>query len=150
MTELSPAFLSNYLLSTFNHLQAIETWGETSFFYNPDGLRPKGIYFCTIKEKNGPNDRASALDRKGVFRYNFGISKPTFLQLFGHVPKRPNKGEIIGGHYDFTKIDVLYPHPIYGWMCWVAILSPSQESFKTLHPLIIESYQQVIQKHENK
>ena len=33
----------------------------------------RGIYFCTIKEKDGDNDKASNLHRYAVFRVNFGI-----------------------------------------------------------------------------
>lgn len=147
---LTPKVISSYLMKTFEDLRVMDSWGETSFFYNPDNLGPRGTYFCTIKEKNGENDKASALDRKGVFRFNFGISKPTFLKLFGTIPQRPAKGRIIQGAYDFTALDRLSPHPIYGWMCWVAISNPSKDSFKSLEYLLMESYQLTRQKHTRK
>lgn len=120
------------------------------FFYNPNNLSPRGTYFCTIKENDGENDKASALHRDKVFRFNFGITRPTFLKLFGTVPTRPSKGGVINGSYDFTKLDTLYPHPVYGWMCWVAIINPSEQSFKELETLISESYRLVLQKHQKK
>lgn len=150
MEAMTPIIISNYLLTTFEDLRLIDSWGESSFFYNPDNIGPRGTYFCTIKEKNGENDKASALDRKGVFRFNFGISKSTFLELFKVIPKRPPKGGIIEGPYNFTDLDLLTPHPIYGWMCWVAISNPSKDSFERLEHLIFESYQLTKQKHSKK
>ncbi len=150
MGEINPEAISQYLLAHFEGLKKMAAWGETSFFYNPDGLAPRGTYFCTIKEKNGDNDQASALDRDNVFRLNFGLSKKTFLTLFSTIPKRPNKGGIIEGPYDFTQLDLPTPHPIYGWMCWVAILNPSPITFEKLTPLIEESYQLVQAKHLKK
>ena len=150
MITLTPATISNYLLTTFNDLKSLDAWGETSFFYNPGNLRPRGCYFCTIKERDGENDKASALDRKDVFRFNFGVARETFLKLFGTIPKRPPKRGVIKGIYDFTQSDILCPHPVYGWMCWVAIINPSRESFNQLKELLHESYQLILQKHKKK
>lgn len=143
---IAPASISSYLLTTFIGIKKIETWGETSFFYNPDGMAPRGAYFCTIKEKDGENDRASCLDRKGVFRLNFGIFKTTFLKLFEEIPKRPAKGRSIEGRYNFTDFDQLCPHPVYGWMCWVAISNPTITTFNNLQKLLCESYQLACQR----
>ncbi|MFA6915313.1 MAG: DUF6194 family protein [Parachlamydiales bacterium] len=150
MDTISPSFISNYLLTNFADIVVINSWGETSFFYNPGNLSPRGTYFCTIKDHDGENDKASALHRDNFFRLNFGISKLSFLELFKSIPKRPPKGGIITGTYDFTEPDTLYPHPVYGWMCWVAITNPSERSFKELEGLLLESYQLVLHKHQKK
>lgn len=126
------------------------SWGETALFYNPDHLLPNGIYFCTIKEHDGDNDKASKLNRKDVFRISLGISKTTYQNQFGVRPKRPNKGGIIDTKHDFTKLDTLMPHPIYGWMSWVQILNPSIKSFQSLLPLFNESYLNAIIKFDKK
>ncbi len=148
--KITPSTISELLLTKFEDLRVIDSWGETSFFYNPDNLGPRGTYFCTIKEKNGENDRASELDRKDVFRFNFGVSKSTFLELFTSIPKRPLKGQFIEGPYDFIELDSLTPHPVYGWMCWVAITNPSKDTFQKIEYLISESYQLAKQKHAKK
>ena len=101
------------------------SWGETSLFYNPGKILPNGIYFCTIKEKNGDNDKSSGLDRDSVFRVSIGVGKSNYQKHFGVKPKRPEKGGIVNTIHDFTKLDELMPHPIYAWMSWVQILSPS-------------------------
>jgi hypothetical protein len=43
------------------------------------------------------------------------------------------------GH-DFTAVDELTPHPVYAWMGWVQILSPTQPSWETLRPLLDEAH----------
>lgn len=45
-----------------------------------------------MKEKDGENDKGSALDRDGIYRVNLGMRKQTFLNMFNAVPKRPAKG----------------------------------------------------------
>ncbi len=128
------------------------SWGETALFYNPGKILPNGVYFCTIKEKNGENDQASQLDREDIFRLSIGISKESYQELFGEKPKRPKKGGIIKTttKYDFTQTNVLMPHPIYGWMSWVQILNPSEKSFEKLLPLIKEAHAQAVNKFNRK
>ena len=116
------------------------SWGETSLFYNPGKILPNGIYFCTIKEKNGDNDKSSGLDRDSVFRVSIGVGKSNYQKHFGVKPKRPEKGGIVNTIHDFTKLDELMPHPIYAWMSWVQILSPSKSSFESILPLIKDAH----------
>jgi len=126
------------------------SWGETSLFYNPDFLLPNGVYFCTVKEKNGDNDQASDLDREGIFRISFGISNESFVRLFGAKPKRPSKGGIVDTNHNFGKLDELMPHPIYGWMSWVQILNPSYSTFESIFPLIEEAHSRAVIKFKKK
>ena len=120
------------------------SWGETSLFYNPGKVLPNGVYFCTIKEKDGENDCASNLNRSLIYRLSIGISKKTFEQRFGPKPARPPKGGIIDTGHEFSAINQLMPHPIYGWMSWVQILNPEQPVFTTLWPLITEAHSNAV------
>lgn len=43
--------------------------------------------------------------------------------------------------FDFTSINALLPHPVYGWMSWACVLNPSEERFEELKPLIWEAYE---------
>lgn len=133
---MTPDAILKDLLARFPGTVATEAWGETSLFYNPDRRLPRGVYFATVKQKDGENDKASALDRPGVFRLNIGTSKPLFLAEFGTTPKRPAKGCAIDGPWDFTELDQLTPHPVYGWMSWVSINCPSEASYQALAPMI--------------
>lgn len=142
--------ISDFILSNFSGLKVVDAWGEKSFFYNPNNLLKRGVYFCTLKEKDGANDKASELDRDNIFRVNFGLSKKKFLEIFSTLPTRPSKGNAIDGPYDFRALDVLTPHPIYGWMTWVSILNPSHPSLEILRALINESYQIACDKYSAK
>ena len=103
--------ITQHIVKTYPHIHPVAAWGETSFFYNPDKQLPRGVYFATIKEKDGENDRASNLDRADVFRLNIGISKLTYASLFGPQPSRPRAGGVIDSGHDFTALDQLIPHP---------------------------------------
>ena len=135
-TEPTPNSIIEGLLSQFEGTRAVEAWGETSIFYNPGALLPRGVYFATVKEKDGENDKASQLDRAGVFRFNVGATKPLFLERFGPPPSRPGKGGVVDGPWDFTALDKLTPHPVYGWMSWVSVLKPSKATLAEMDELI--------------
>ncbi len=108
------------------------------------------MYFCTIKEKDGNNDKSQSLSKNGVFRLSIGISKGTYKNIFGEKPKRPAKGCIVETDQDLLTTNILMPHPIYAWMSWVCILSPSQDKFEEIYPLIIEAYNNAIGKFNKK
>lgn len=123
-------------LASLDGVNVVEAWGETSFFYNPGHRLARGTYFATIKDRDGTGDKGSHLDRTGVWRLNLGVSVGTLTDLFGARPARPAKGQVIAGLWDFTELDTLTPHPVYGWMGWVAILNPSAGSWERCQPLI--------------
>lgn len=132
--------VDDWLVANFEGLVPQNSWGERSYFVNPQCRAARGAYFVTIKERDGANDRASNLGRPGVWRLNFGLPKGEFVRLFGHLPSRPGKGQTIEGPWDFTALDQLTPHPVYGWMGWVAILTPSASTFGQLKPLVHLAY----------
>ncbi len=134
----------------FSGLAVNQNWGETGLFYNPELKLKKGIYLLTIKEKDGANDRSSNLNRGNLFRLNIGISKPTFIKMFGKIPKRPPAGGIIDMNFDFSEIDKIMPHPVYGWMCWICVINPSEKTFSDINPLIEESYKLALIKYSKK
>ena len=138
------------IIDQFDDVIPKASWGETSLFYNPGKLLPNGVYFCTIKEKDGGNDKASNLDRVGIYRLSIGFSKESYNALFGKKPQRPNKGGIIKTNHDFTQCNVLMPHPIYGWMSWVQILNPSEHIFDEIFPYLEESYLNAVNKFNKK
>jgi hypothetical protein len=107
--------LENWILDSYRGVIVTDAYRERSFFYNPDNSLPKGIYFSTIKESDGPNDKSSNLNREGVYRLSIGVGKKHYKKLFGDVPKRPAKGEIVELEFDFATTGMLMPHPIYAW-----------------------------------
>jgi Family of unknown function (DUF6194) len=107
-------------------------WGDTFFIYDPDRNLDdvRRFPFATIVTKDyGDFDNASNLDRPGVFRLNIGVSKKTFAKLFGAESE-----------YDFTALDRLLPHPVYGRNHFVCVLNPSAATFELIKPLLKEAH----------
>jgi hypothetical protein len=147
---MNPIDIINKISADFDGVIPKSSWGETSLFYNPGKTLPNGVYFCTLKEQNGDNDKSSKLDRDGVFRLSIGIGKDSYKNNFGEKPKRPAKGCIINTGHDFTALNELMPHPIYGWMSWVQILNPTESAFSELLPLIYEAHSNAVIKFNKK
>lgn len=107
-------------------------WGDTFFIHDPErNLEgPRRWPFATIVTKDyGEFDDRSNLNRPGVFRLNIGVSKETYRSLFPGV-----------GDNDFTALDTLMPHPVYGENHWVSVLNPSEATFAQIRPLLDEAY----------
>lgn len=119
-------------------------WGDSFFFYDPDRTLPpdRRMPFATIVTKDyGDFDCASNLNRPSVFRLNVGVSKETYRSLFGAQTSPSGADGNVDGGYDFTALDQLLPHPVYGRMYWVCVLNPSAETFQTVvRPLLAEAY----------
>jgi hypothetical protein len=137
---IDPEEILRELLALDPALRRERYYGERAIFYNPDGAAPLGVIFASIKDRDGPHDSAAALSRAGVYRLAFGLTRATFARLFGAVPARPAKGAVVAlPGYDLTRLDELMPHPVYAWMSWVQILSPTAPRFASLAPLLAES-----------
>ncbi len=85
-------------------------------------------------------DTASDLNRPGVFRLNIGVSKTTYLSLFGSPSGRPGSNGVVETGHDFTAINQIMPHPIYAGMFWICVLSPSETTFEKVKPFLAEAY----------
>ncbi len=147
---MTPSEVVDVLLDAFAGLVARPSWGETALFHNPDGRLPNGVYFLTVKEHDGENDRASELGRDGVFRVAFGLPRARYEERFGPRPPRPAKGGTVATGHDFTRLGELMPHPVYAWMGWVQILSPSRRDLEALWPLVTESHADVMRRYERR
>jgi hypothetical protein len=147
---MTPEAIRALILRDFPETEALESWGETSLFCNPGGRFARGAYFLTLKSKDGANDRASALDRPGVFRMSFGLPRDAYEPLFGRPPARPGKGGVIEGPWDFTQPGRLMPHPVYGWMSWVCILNPSAADLAAQMPLIRAAHAKALKTFERR
>jgi hypothetical protein len=89
-----------------------------------------------VTKDYGDFDRASNLDRPGVFRLNIGLGRETFGSLFG-----AQLAAVVGAERDFSALDQLLPHPVYASQSWVCVLNPGVETFQTLRPLLAEAYE---------
>ena len=83
-------------------------------------------------------DQFSNLKRSGVFRLNIGVGKATFESLYG--PKSANEAD--AKTHDFTALDTIMPHPVYGGIFWICVLNPGDKTFETkLRPMLTEAYE---------
>jgi hypothetical protein len=126
-------------------------YGERSVFYNPGGVAALGVILASIKDRDGPNDKTAGLSRPGVFRFAFQLSDAEYIRRFGAVPPRPEKGCAVDlGGFDVTRLGELAPHPVYAWMRWVQILSPTRQQYDSLKPLLLDSVDAVKAKWQRK
>lgn len=146
MTVITINQVIDYVITTYEGVVIGQNWGEKGLFYNPDNRFPKGVYLLSFKEKDGPNDSASNVNRPGVYRLNVGIAGPTFIRLFGALPTRPTAGAVVATGHNFQQLDQIMPHPVYGWMAWIGVLNPGPATFETLKPLINEGYLLAVEK----
>lgn len=138
------------VLAAYDGIVAATAWGERALFYNPGRRLARGTYFLTVKERDGENDRGSALDRDGVFRVGIGVRPSTYERLFGDRPSRPPQGGVVAVDQDLTALDTLLPHPVYAWTGWVCVLSPSEATFEELRPLVDDAYGRAVDRFDER
>src|SRR5262245_33546547 len=102
--------ITTYITEAFAGVDMVPASGGTFFFYDPERKFP----FTTVVTSD-EYDQFSNLNRSGVYRLNVGVSKQTFQALFGSPPAQG---------YDYTALDAIMPHPVYGKMYWVCVLNP--------------------------
>jgi hypothetical protein len=85
-------------------------------------------------------DAVARLSRPGVWRLAFAMPAEAFAARFDGIPARPPKGRAVAlPRWDLTRLDELAPHPVYAWMGWVQILSPSRASIDGLQLVLAQS-----------
>jgi hypothetical protein len=119
--------IAQYIAETFKDVHVATAGSNSFFFQDPERKFP----FATIVADDS-YDTFSNLNRDGVFRLNIGIGKQTFQQLLGL--KRPER-------YDYTALDRIMPHPVYGNLYWICVLNPTVQNFERIKPLLAEAYE---------
>jgi hypothetical protein len=137
--------ITRYITGTFAGVELITApSGDAFFFYDPDTRIPhdKRQPFATIIHSDA-HDAASDLGREGVYRLNIGVKRETYRAMFGDPPPFPRDNRPVNTGHDFTRLDVVMPHPIYAAMHFVCVLSPSDETWeREVKPLLAEAYEQ--------
>jgi hypothetical protein len=137
--------ISSYIADTFDGVDVVEADGNAFYFFDPGGETPPDhrFPFATLVA-NDLYDQFSDLDREGVFRLNVGVSRQTYEGLFGAKAAPPAAADSAAANYDFTALDTIVPHPVYGSMFWVCVLNPSAETFETVKPLLAEAHARAV------
>ncbi len=98
------------------------SWGDTFFYYAPDGVVPATQPFATIVTKDYPGDETSRLDRPNAFRVNVAAGREAFTRWTAHPP----------GETD----DTVIAHPVYGTLGWLAVVNPGPKTTTALRELL--------------
>jgi hypothetical protein len=140
-TIMDESSVVKYITDTFRGMDLVTADGNYFFFYDPEGNTPPDHRFPFVTlVTNDKYDQASKLDRPGVFRLNIGVSKAAYQTLFAARPGATAATAAAETGHDFTALDQIMPHPIYGNMFWICVLSPTAATFEKIRPLLAEAY----------
>jgi hypothetical protein len=115
-------------------------WGDTFFYYAPDGVVPAAQPFATIVTKNYPGDETSRLDRPGVFRVNVAAGQDTFRRHVGRGPHDPDP-EPGPGTVSPDALDAVFAHPVYGSLGWLSVNTPGPATESTVRELLEQAHE---------
>jgi uncharacterized protein DUF6194 len=137
-----------YISDGFEGLDVVVAPGATFFFYDPGRTLPveRRQPFATIVSSDD-FDRASDLERPGVFRLNLGMGRERYRARFGEPPAWPGDGDAVRTGHDFTQLDRLLPHPVYAPLGWVCVLNPSEATFEEVRGLLAEAYELAVSRY---
>ena len=149
--------MSQTITDTFKGVDTVVSEYGSFFFYNPDPNVPPdhNFPFATLLNNDLNDPFSDLLNRPSVYRLNIGVSKKTFQSLFGDL-KMPTPNEVYesgksASGYDFTALDQVLPHPVYGRQYWVCVLNPSDDTFKSkVLPLLTEAYNAAVARYQKK
>ncbi|MCE0537415.1 DUF6194 family protein [Kineosporia rhizophila] len=111
-------------------------WGDVFFHYSPDGEAPRTQPFATIVTKDYPDEVPSGLNQPGAFRVNVGSGKDEFVARIGREPRAP------AGDLEPLSAtdDVVFAHPTYGTLGWLAVKNPGPATESDLRELITKAH----------
>ncbi|MFI9580359.1 DUF6194 family protein [Streptomyces sp. NPDC052236] len=113
------------------------SWGDTFFYYAPDGEVPKTTQpFATIVTKDYPGDERSRLNRPDTFRLNLFAGKEAFTSRTGQQPRDATRSEVDPGETDPSVIDSVMAHPVYGTLGWLAVVNPGSRTEPAIRELL--------------
>jgi hypothetical protein len=137
---MDEAAITKYIADTFEGADVFSASGDFYFFYNPDLSAPDRRFPFATLVTDDKHDSFSNLNRPTVFRLNIGVSKQTFASLFGSSSATDTES------HDFTALDRIMPHPVYGKMYWVCVLNPGAATIETVKQLLAEAHSAAVKK----
>jgi hypothetical protein len=139
MTETQdpqPAEIVDYITQTFPDTDVVSADGATFFSIDPEKHWPNFATLVTTDEHDLAPDLPAApsrLSERGLYRLNIGIGPSEFKSRLGSA-----------ADYDYSAIDVLFPHPVYAAQRWVSIINPTRAMFESeIKPLLDVAYRLV-------
>lgn len=135
---MEAADVARTIIEALAPVEVVEASGDWYCFVGAEPADQR-MPFATIVTSNA-HDRASDLDRPGVFRLNIGVPREAYEARFGPPPSGPITAEPVDTGHDYTARDVLMPHPIYASLGWVCIVSPKEATLEALRPLLADAH----------
>lgn len=143
---MDAAAIDTYIRAAFPGVEATAAYTYTFYFLGAERMLP----FATMATADNEHDRVSALDRDGAYRLNVGVSRETYRALFGDEKPRLGPDGILDGGHDFTMRDRILPHPHYAPQSCVCVVSPGDETFEAVRPLLREAYDRAVLRAERR
>jgi hypothetical protein len=128
--------IDSLIMNNYDHIKKVKCFGETTYFYNKDNKKKRGVYFATIKNYDGPNDKDSNLDRKNIYRLSFKILDNEYIELFDKIHKKTSSIN----KFNFTNLNIIAPHPVYFYMKWIQILNPKYNNYQNIKTYLDNRY----------
>ena len=127
-TGPDPEAIQRILLERYPETVVAEAMGATFFSLDASQWPNYATIVTTDEHDLGTPSNLSA--RPGAFRLNIGLGRETFDRLVG-ADDSP----------DHAATDRVLPHPVYAKQHWVAILNPSDTTFREIVlPLVAEAH----------
>ena len=109
-------------------------WGDAFCFYAPDGQMPQTVQpYATAVTKDYPDDTASQLGG-GRWRLNINAGRAAFTELTGEQPRSTTAS------WDYAAADTVLPHPVYGELGWICIVTPGPRTRGTALQLLRDAH----------
>jgi hypothetical protein len=130
-TGPDPEAITRTILEIWPETDVVDAMGARFFSLDPEKHWPNVATIVTTDEHD--DGAPSNLARPGVFRLNIGVGKETFRRLVG-ATRSP----------DHAAFDTILPHPVYAKQLWIAILNPTDTTFRdVVLPLLAEAHDRV-------
>ncbi|MCO1596180.1 DUF6194 family protein [Micromonospora sp. RHAY321] len=118
------------------------SWGDRFFFVGPDRRRP---FATLVGQDTAGFDEDSQLDRPGIFRLSLDLGREEFQNVFGYPPAQSDDHRSV---VDFSALDQVVPHPVYGTHGWACVLNPGPRSLAEVDRLLAHAHQRASRRHQ--
>ena len=72
------------------------------------------------------------------------------MARFGAPPSRRDGAGSLEQALDYTAMDQVMPHPVYGAQYWVCVLNPGEHTLELAQELLTVAHAFAVRKHENR
>src|SRR5688500_9729777 len=132
--------MKRYIDEAFDGVDSLDRLGDTFYFYDPEDIRERLHPFITIVTGDH-YDTVSDLSRPGAYRINMGLTRATYVSMFGAAPRQRDEHGVLETGVDYAAVDTVIPHPYYASQYWVSVVNPGGVTRDTVRVLLAEAYE---------